>query len=85
MKSGYSLNYYFLLQTDSSGGKNHTDKEAKDNTDWTPLHLAAHDGHLETIKFLVESGANKDARSTFGLLVESGASKEAFTIRGRIC
>ncbi len=24
MKSGYSLNYYFILQTDSSGGKNHT-------------------------------------------------------------
>ncbi len=25
MKSGYSLNYYFILQTDSSGGKNHTE------------------------------------------------------------
>ena len=24
LKSGYSLNYYFILQTDSSGGKNHT-------------------------------------------------------------
>ncbi len=24
MKSGYSLNYYFILQTDSSGGKNHS-------------------------------------------------------------
>jgi len=23
LKSGYSLNYYFILQTDSSGGKNH--------------------------------------------------------------
>jgi hypothetical protein len=22
---GYSLNYYFILQTDSSGGKNHND------------------------------------------------------------
>jgi hypothetical protein len=24
LKSGYSLNYYFILQTDSSGGKNHS-------------------------------------------------------------
>jgi hypothetical protein len=27
LKSGYSLNYYFILQTDSSGGKNHTFKQ----------------------------------------------------------
>jgi cytohesin len=60
------------------------EKEAKDEDDWTPLHLAANNGHLETVKFLVEIGANKDARTNFGLLVESGANKEDMTIKGKV-
>ena len=27
---------------------------------WTPLYIAARHGHLEVVRFLVESGANKD-------------------------
>ena len=30
----------------------------------TPLFVAAHEGHLEVVRFLVESGANKDQGTT---------------------
>ncbi|KAH7386877.1 ankyrin repeat-containing domain protein [Phaeosphaeria sp. MPI-PUGE-AT-0046c] len=36
--------------------------ETKSTNRWSALHLAAEQGHLETVQFLLKYGANKDAR-----------------------
>jgi ankyrin repeat protein len=36
--------------------------EARDNQEASPLHKAAYDGHLDTVKFLVSKGAEKEAK-----------------------
>jgi ankyrin repeat protein len=35
----------------------------RDDSDMTPLHLAAAEGHLDVVEFLVRRGAIIDARS----------------------
>ena len=36
--------------------------EAKDSSQWTPLHMAAFNGHIDTIKLLLFKGANIKAK-----------------------
>lgn len=38
--------------------------QAHSHDGWTPLHLAAHFGHAETVRWLLEHGADVRARST---------------------
>ena len=38
------------------------DMKAGDDENRTPLHDAAINGHLDTVKYLVEQGADKEAR-----------------------
>jgi hypothetical protein len=33
---------------------------------WTPVHIAAQNGHLEIVGLLLQKGANKDAASNVG-------------------
>ena len=40
--------------------------EAKDNTDWTPLHWAANAGHVEIVRLLCDRGADVEARNRWG-------------------
>ncbi len=37
-------------------------KKQKEKNDATPLHLASNNGHLETVKYLVENGAEIEGR-----------------------
>ncbi len=49
--------------------KQGADKVARDNSGWTPLHLAAKNprhSHLPVVQYLCEQGADKVARSTRG-------------------
>jgi len=39
---------------------------ANDVGGYTPLHYAASNGHRETVRWLVENGANKDAKNKYG-------------------
>ena len=34
------------------------DVNTKDDSGWAPLHLAAEEGQIETVKYLVEKGAD---------------------------
>jgi ankyrin repeat protein len=36
--------------------------EIKDKDNWTPLHWAAHKGHVDVIRLLLEKGANVNAQ-----------------------
>ncbi|XP_065343485.1 tonsoku-like protein [Cloeon dipterum] len=36
-----------------------------DNSGWTPIHEAAHHGHAEVVKFLIENGANVNEQGKF--------------------
>ena len=40
--------------------------EAKDNSQWTPLHIACWNGHLPVVQYLIEKGANIEANSKYG-------------------
>jgi len=41
--------------------------EAKDNSDWTPLHCASRKGHLTIVQYLAEqAGADLEAQNNFG-------------------
>ncbi|KAK7229034.1 hypothetical protein V2G26_001204 [Clonostachys chloroleuca] len=56
------------------------DLEASENTyAWTPLHVAAVDGHLPIVKLLVESGANVSRPDSSGW-----TAKEHAALRGHI-
>lgn len=44
-----------------------TNVDQKDNYDYTALHYAARNGHLEICKYLVENGANVNAVTRSGL------------------
>jgi ankyrin repeat protein len=39
---------------------------AKNTDEWTPLHLAAQNGHLNVVKFLVEQQAEMNMKNTNG-------------------
>jgi hypothetical protein len=67
-----------------------TDVNAKDESEWTPLHWAASKVHNKTAKLLIKEGAdvnavNKDGLSpldyaeneTFGFLIDHGAKSGA--------
>lgn len=41
------------------------DLNERDNNDWTPLHHAAANGHLEIVKVLIKAGANIEAKSIY--------------------
>ena len=41
-------------------------KEARDEDGETPLHFAAHEGHLPVVQYLCEQGADKEARDDDG-------------------
>jgi ankyrin repeat protein len=45
---------------------NYADKEAKNILDQTPLHLASRNGCFEIVKYLVEQGANIQAKTVYG-------------------
>lgn len=38
---------------------------AKDKFGWTPLTLAAQEGHLDVVKLMIEKGADKNAASNY--------------------
>ena len=42
--------------------KRGADLDSRDNDSWTPFHLAALRGHLETVKLLIECGADRNIR-----------------------
>ena len=42
------------------------DIDAKDETDWTPLLLAAYMGHIEVVRLLLGKGADIDAKNNYG-------------------
>ena len=42
------------------------DVNAKDKTDWTPLHYAAREGHNEIAELLVENGVDVNAKNEDG-------------------
>jgi hypothetical protein len=48
----------------------------KDRNGWTPLHEAVRGGHSEAVKFLIDFGAHKNARTSHGF----GASPLALAI-----
>jgi len=46
--------------------ENGADPNAKDNAGHTPLHWAAHLGHVEIVELLLERGANPNAEDNYG-------------------
>lgn len=44
-------------------------KDAKDIYGWTPLFFAVKNSHLDVVKYLIYSGANKHARSNSGVSI----------------
>ncbi len=43
------------------------DKEAETKLCWTPLYIAAKNGHIATITALIQAGANKEGKTKHGL------------------
>ncbi|OAL47115.1 ankyrin [Pyrenochaeta sp. DS3sAY3a] len=74
-------------QKDEASGENDdADHESiidKPETDVAPLHAAANNGRLESVKIMIESGVEVDARDEFGRtpLVAAASSSETEVIR----
>ena len=43
---------------------------------WTPLHYAVEQGHIEVTKFLILKGANKQAQDSYGRTPRDNAKSD---------
>ena len=59
--------------------KTFTKQGWKDNDEWTPLHLAARYGHKEIVEYLVEKGADVNAKDKEGWTPLHFAAQEGHT------
>jgi ankyrin repeat protein len=56
-----------------------TDVDAASAAGWTPLHYVAHNGDIETAKFLLDRHAKRDVRNGDGKTPYEIAEERGFT------
>ncbi len=52
----------------------------EDNNGWTPLHIAASNGHSAIVRILIDAGADMDIADVSGLLADDVAERNCAAI-----